>query len=163
VTALNCTGHVDEIQPGKRRFNSHCSNKTLTTKDVTKTTGSSGSGISKTRNHSPTATKNLIPQKHLIALAPRDLGVRVPNVLQEGLKLPVLVLGTLDASEDLGDVAAVVAVVEEADVEARLQRVQEAGEGAAALGELEHEEVLVGCVAAPADEVADVRFGASRL
>jgi hypothetical protein len=48
--------------------------------------------------------------------------------------------------------------VEQTDVHTRLHRVEELVQGAAPLGELEHEHVLVCGVAAAADEVADVRF-----
>ncbi|KAF3810584.1 Threonine dehydratase [Colletotrichum gloeosporioides] len=84
---------------------------------------------------------------------------RVSNLGQERLEIRDLVVGADDAREHLGHVAAVVSVVEQADVELGAQRAQELLERTGALGEVEHVEPLVRHVGAPADEVADVALG----
>ncbi|PMB70998.1 hypothetical protein BM221_003461 [Beauveria bassiana] len=71
-------------------------------------------------------------------------------------QLPV---GTGDAGENLGNVAAIVSVLEEGNVELGTDGEQEALEGGGPLGKGKHEELLVGHAGAAAAEVANVALG----
>ncbi|KAH8718778.1 hypothetical protein HC256_003406 [Beauveria bassiana] len=71
-------------------------------------------------------------------------------------QLPV---GTGNAGENLGHVAAIVSVLEEGNVELGTDGEQEALEGGGPLGKGKHEELLVGHAGAAAAEVANVALG----
>lgn len=86
-----------------------------------------------------------MPRTRLLARSPsqeplRDLIIRlldpyVAQLAQEARKGLVVLGGDLDPRQDLGDVRAVVPVVEEGDVPPRVQGQEELPEGAGAFGE----------------------------
>lgn len=62
----------------------------------------------------------LAAQERAVARVRRNVLIGIPNGFEEALQLILLFLFALDTREDLGDVASVVPVVEDADVHAGL-------------------------------------------
>ena len=98
-------------------------------------------------------------QEHLIRCIMSLLSIRIPDPLQECLKLLLLTFRHLDAGKDLRLITAIVPIVEEADILTWRQSSQESVKCAGSLWELEAVESLVRCCRdTTTNQISDVRL-----